>query len=96
MDGLEKISEESVDKEIIPNIDQLTTPFVQGSRLKKLIKAVKQASSVSWDRKKRGIVDDEETPLPSEELRRLEALFFARYKLRIPAEEDLEKQRSRS
>ena len=43
---------------------------------------------MSWDRKKRGVVDDEDTPLPGPELRRLEALFYTRYKIRVSAEED--------
>ena len=33
-------------------------------------------------------MEDEDVPFPSEELRRLESLFFNKYKLRIPADGD--------
>ena len=32
-------------------------------------------------------MEDEDVPFPSEDLRRLESLFFSKYKLRIPADE---------
>ena len=43
---------------------------------------------ISWDRKRKGSVEDEDVPLSSEEVKRLEALLFCRYNLRIPADED--------
>ena len=43
---------------------------------------------VSWDRKRKGPVEDEDVPLPSERVKSLEALLFCRYNLRIPAGED--------
>ena len=88
LEDLEKISESAVDDKLIPAIENLQQPILQASRLKKLIAAVVQASALSWDKKKRGIVEDEDTPLPAPELRRLEALFWARHKIRIAAEED--------
>ena len=88
LEDLEKITEDTVDTKIVSAIQGLPTPILQASRLKKLIAAVVQASSLSWDRKKRGIVDDEDTPLPAQELRRMEALFWNRYKIKIAAEED--------
>ena len=88
LEDLEKITEEQVDKQIIPAIADLDQGILQASRLKKLIAAVVQASAMSWDRKKRGATEDEDTPLSSQELRRLEAMFWARYRIRIAAEED--------
>ena len=85
---LEKITEEQVDKQIVPNITELGQPILQASRLKKLIAAVVQASAISWDRKKRGAAEDEDTPLSSQELRRLEGMFWARYHISVAAEED--------
>ena len=88
VEDLENVSEAQVDEKIIPAIADLDVPLVMGSRLKKLIKAIQEAAKVSWDRKRKGAVEDEDVPLPSEELKRLESLFFSRYKLRIPADED--------
>ena len=88
LEDLERISDKTVDDNIIGVIRDLPGPILQASRLKKLIAAVVQASALNWDRKKRGITDDEDTPLPAQELRRLEALFWSRYKIRIAAEED--------
>ena len=88
LEDLENVSEAQVDEKIIPAIADLDVPLVMGSRLKKLIQAIQEAARVSWDRKRKGAVEDEDVPLPSEELKRLESLFFNRYKLRISAEED--------
>ena len=88
LEDLEKITEEQVDKQIIPAIADLDQGILQASRLKKLIAAVVQASAMSWDRKKRGATEDEDTPLSSQELRRLEGMFWARYRIRVAAEED--------
>ena len=43
---------------------------------------------ISWDRKRKGSVENEMFPPPSEETKRLEALLFCRYNLRMPADED--------
>ena len=88
LEDLEKITEEQVDKQIIPAIADLDQGILQASRLKKLIAAVVQASAMNWDRKKRGATEDEDTPLSSQELRRLEGMFWARYRIRVAAEED--------
>ena len=88
LEDLEKISESAVDDKLIPAIENLAQPILQTSRLKKLIAAVVQSSALFWDKKKRGIVEDEDTPLPATELRRLEALFWARHRIKIAAEED--------
>ena len=84
---LETLTE--ADEKIIPDITGLDVPLVMGNRLREpIIKAIQETAEVSWDRKQKGSVKDEDVPLPSEELRRLESLFFNRYKLRIPAGED--------
>ncbi len=44
-----------------------------------------RTSQVSWDLKRKGTVEDEDVPLPSEELKRLESLLLSRYKLRFSA-----------
>ena len=88
LEDLENLSEAQVDDKIIPAITDLDIPLVMSSRLKKLIKAIREAARVSWDRKRKGTVEDEDVPLPSEELKRLESLFFSRYKLRFSADED--------
>ena len=77
LEDLENVSEVQVDEKIIPAIADLDVPLVMGSRLKKLIKAIQEAAKVSWDRKRKGAVEDEDVPLPSEELKRLEASFSA-------------------
>ena len=88
LEDLENVSEAQVDEKIIPAITGLDVPLVMGSRLKKLIKSIQEAAKVSWERKRKGTVEDEDVPLPSEELKRLESLFFNRYKLRVSADED--------
>ncbi len=62
--------------------------MVMGSRLKKMIKAIRKAAEVSWERKRKITAEDEDVPLPSEELKRLESPLFSRYKLRFSADED--------
>ena len=84
----ENLSEAQVDDKIIPAITDLDIPLVMSSRLKKLIKAIREAAKVSWDLKRKGTVEDEDVPLPSEELKRLESLLLSRYKLRFSANED--------
>ena len=64
------MSEAQVDDKIIPAIADLDIPLVMSSRLKKLIKAIREAAKVSWDRKRKGTVEDEDVPVPSEELKR--------------------------
>ena len=82
-------SEVQAGERIIPDITDLDLPLVMGNRLREpIIKAIQEAAKVSWDRKRKGSVEDEDVPLPSEELKRSESLFFNRYKLRIPADED--------
>ena len=88
LEDLENVSEAQVDEKIIPAITDLDVPLVTSSRLKKLIKAIREAAKVSWDRKRKGTVEDEDVPLPSEELKRSGSLFFSRYKLRFSADED--------
>ena len=88
LEDLENVSEAQVDEKIIPAITDLDVPLVISSRLKKLIKAIREAAKVSWDRKRKGTVEDEDVPLPSEELKRSGSLFFSRYKLRFSADED--------
>ena len=71
---------------ITPDIDDLDAPLIMGNRLREpIIKAIQEAAKVSWDRKVNGLVEDEDVPLPSKELKRWESLFFNRHKLRIPA-----------
>ena len=88
LEDLENVSEAQVDEKIIPAITDLDVPLVISSRLKKLIKAIREAAKVSWDRKRKGTVEDEDVPLPSDELKRSGSLFFSRYKLRFSADED--------
>ena len=56
--------------------------------MKKLIKAIQKAARVSWDRKRKGAVEDEVSPIAIGRMKRLESLLFNRYKLCISAEED--------
>ena len=88
LEDLENVSELQVDEKIIPAIADLDIPLVMSSRLKKLIKTIQEASKVSWGYEQEEALEDEDVPLPSEELKRLETLFFGRYKLRIPVDED--------
>ena len=81
---LENVSELQVD-EIITDLE---APLVMGSRLKRLIRTIQEASRVSLGPEHAGAGVHEGVALPSEELRRLDALFFGRYKLRIPVDED--------
>ena len=87
-EGRESVAEVQVDEGIIPVIADLDVPLVMGSRPKKLIKATQETAMVSWDRKRKGSVEDEDVPLPSERVKSLEALLLCRYNLRIPAGED--------
>ena len=88
LEDLENVSEIQVDERIIPAIADLDAPLVMGSRLKKLIKAIQEAAKISWDYNREEAMEDENVPLASEELKRLEILFFNRYKMRVPADED--------
>ena len=65
LEDLENVSEAQVDEKIIPAIADLGVPLVTSSRLKKLIKATREAARVSWDRDRKGTVEDENVPLPS-------------------------------
>ena len=76
LEDLENVSELQVDERIIPAIADLDTPLVMSSRLKKLIKTIQEASKVSWGYEHAESIQDEDIPLPSEELKRLENLFF--------------------
>ena len=88
LEDLEIVSEEQVDEKIIPAIADLDVPLVTSSRLKKAIKAIREGARVSWERNRRVTVEDQNVPLPSEELKRSGSLFFSRYKLRFSADED--------
>ena len=88
LEDLGNVTELQVDEKIVPAIANLDTPVVMSSRLKKLIKTVQGTSKVSLVYEHAEETQSEDTPLPSEEMKRLETLFFDRYKLRIPAEED--------
>ena len=88
LEDLKNVSEVQVDEKIIPAIADLDIPLVMSSRLKKLSKSIREAAKVSWDLRREGAVEDEDAPLPSEELKRSGALFFSRYKLRFSADED--------
>ena len=71
---------------IIPDITDLDAPLVMGNRLREpIVKAIQEATKVSWGRERKGSVEDENVPSPSEELKRLESLCFNRHKLRVPA-----------
>ena len=83
----EKPSEAQVDDRVIPAITDLNIPSVMSSRLKELIKAIREAAKVSWDLKRKGTVEDEDAPLPSES-KRLGSLLFRRYKPRSSANAD--------
>ncbi len=80
-EDLENWSGAQIDDKIIPAITDLDIPLDMSSRLERLIIAIREAAKVSSDRKQKGIMVDEDGPLPSEELRRLESLLFSRYKL---------------
>ena len=62
-------------------------PLVMGSRPKKLIKATQVTAMASWDRRRKGAVEDEDVPLPSEEVKRSDTFLVCRYDLSIPADE---------
>ena len=85
---LESMSVVQVDKGILPAIADLDVPLVMESRLKKLIKAIQEAARVSWDYKREEAMRGENVPLPSDELMRLEILFFSINELRIPVDEN--------
>ena len=77
---------------IIPAITDLSIPSVVSSRVKELIKAIREAAKVSLDLKQKGTVGDVVVPLPSGKLKRLETLLFNRYKLRFSADKTQEEQ----
>ena len=56
--------------------------------MKKLIKAIQKAARVSWDKKRKGAVEDESVPPCHRKNEALGSLLVNRYKLRISAEED--------
>ena len=87
LEGCESASEAQVDEDIMPAIADLDVPLVMGRRPKKLIKATQETAMVSWDRKRKGSVENEMFPPPSEETKRLEALLSCRYNLRMPADD---------
>ena len=60
LEDLEDLSEAQVEDKIIPAITDLDTPLVMGSRLKKLIKAIRKAAEVSWERKRKITAEDED------------------------------------
>ena len=56
--------------------------------MKELIEEIREAAKVSWDLKRRGTVEDEDAPLPSENSKRLGSLLYSRYRLRSSANAD--------
>ena len=88
LEDLDTVSEVQVDEQSIHSIADLDMPLVMGDRPKELSKAIQEKAKDSWDRKRRGSVEDKDVPLPSEEMKRLEALLLCKYSLRIPADED--------
>ena len=76
------------DDKIIPAIANSSISSAMSDRMKVLIKAIRKAARVSSDLERKGTVEGEDVPLPSEESRRLESLVFSRYKLRSAANEN--------
>ncbi len=81
-------SEAQGDNKIIPAITDLNISSAMSSRMKELIKAIRDAAKVSWDLKRRGTVEDEDAPLPSRKSKRLGSLLYSRYRLRSSANAD--------
>ena len=71
LEGRESVAEVQVDEDIILAIADLDVPLVMGGRPNKLIKATRETAMVSWDRKRKGSVEDEVVPLPSERVKNL-------------------------
>ena len=76
LEDLENVTELQVDEKIIPAIEDLDTPLVMSSRLKKLIKTIQEASKVSLGFEHAEVLHDEEIPLAAEELKRLRDSVF--------------------
>ena len=74
LEDLENVAEAQVDEQIIPAITDLDVPLVMDRRLK-LVKTIREAAKVSWDRKLKGTVEDKNGLLPSQVLKRLELSF---------------------
>ena len=83
----ENPSEAQGDDKIIPTITDLNSSSAMSSRMKEVIEEIRKAAKVSWDLKRRGTVEDEDAPLPSES-KRLGSLLFRRYKPRSSANAD--------
>ncbi len=82
---LRNTSEVQASERIIPDITDLDPPVAMGNRMREpIVKAIQEVARISWDRKRKGSVEDEDGPLPSEELKRLES----QVQRRIPADED--------
>ena len=88
LEDLEIVSKKQVDEKIIPAIVDLDVPLVTSSRLRKAIKAIREGARVASERNRRVTVEDQNVPLPSEELKRSGSLLFSRSKLRFSADED--------
>ena len=82
------MSRKQVDEKIIPAIVDLDVPLVTSSRLRKVIKAMREGARVASERNRRVTVEDQNVPLPSEELKRSGSLPFSRSKFRFSADED--------
>ena len=82
------MSKTQVDEKIIPAIVDLDVPLVTSSRLRKAIKAIREGARVASERNRRVTVEDQNVPLPPEELKRSGSLLFSSSKLRLSADED--------
>ena len=77
LEDLEIVSKKQVDEKIIPAIVDLDVPLVTSSRLRKAIKAIREGASVASERNRGVTVEDQNVPLPSEELKRSDLSFSA-------------------
>ena len=85
LEDLKNVSEVRWTK--IPAIADLDTPLVMGSRRRWA--ANTRSTEVSWDLRREGTVEDEDAPLPPEELA-LSSSLFQQIQLRFSADEDTE------
>ena len=88
LENRENPSEAQGDDKIIPAIANSSISSAMSDRMKVLIKAIQKAARVSWDLERKGTVESEDVPLPSEESRRLESLVLSRHKQRSAADKD--------
>ena len=74
---------------VIDQVKDLQFPIVQAARLRQAVEAIRQAEELNWDRMKRGVQEtDDEIPLPSDVLKRMDAKFWARHKLKFAGDDD--------